>query len=180
MDKIFLLAGYTGVGKSHFLSEAQKYGVSSLHLRRMWEEKYDNSRELATKAFLELEKKNGNRNEWLNILLPEIKNKIKRHKVFIIEGISVESEIDWIYKNFQGKEIRLIYIYTNFFEKRCESVAQRENTDLDNAKKIIHRSDTNRTNLGMPKIIERADMRIENKYDESLLVEIREILMMEI
>lgn len=177
MDTIFLLSGYTGVGKSRFLSEAQKCGISSLHLHRMWEAKYDNSRELAGKAFIELEKQTGNRNEWLNILLPEIINKIKSHKVFIFEGISVESEIDWVHQKFPSKRIILIYLFTNFIEKRCELVAKRENTDLENARKIIHRSDTNRANLGMQKILERADIKVENRYDESFLEEIRELLM---
>ena len=169
MKTLILLKGYRGVGKSLFLTEAQRYNVFSLHLRRMWEDKYSNNRILAEKEFIDLEQKTGNRNEWLNVLLPEIQKSIKNHALYIFEGIFTVSEIEWIEKNIQNRKIILIYIYTKYPEKRCELVSKREKVSLKN--------DTNRLNLGMDKLEELAQIKIENRYDNSFLVEVRDLLM---
>ncbi len=177
MNSLILLIGYTGVGKSHFLAEAKRYNIFSVQLRRMWEAKNSNNRILAKKALIKLEQKTGNRNEWLNILLPEIQNSIEKHNLCIFEGISTESEINWIEENIQNRKILLIYIFTNCSEKRIQFVSKRENVSIDQAKAIILRSDKNRNNLGMEKLKERAHRRIENKYDNSFLDEIRDLVM---
>lgn len=176
MNTLIILAGFTGVGKSFFLSESQKYGISSLQLRRLWEARFSNSRTLSEKAFLELEKKTGNRNEWLNILLPEIKQKMQTHNNFIIEGISNETEIDWIQQSIKPKNLYLIYLYTKDFDKRVSLVSKRDNLNIDEARNTISRSDTNRSNLGMSKIINRANIQIENKYDASFPDQIKNFL----
>jgi len=161
MRKIFLVYGLTCVGKSTFCEyAANKYKMVSLHIRRLFEEKY--SRETAHMMYRKMLAEHGNCH-WLSFLTGEL-TEFKKHSLLVIEGFFTMDEAEWC-ANFFEAEVHIIYMESEL-HIRIDRKRIKKDMDHECARLKVANSDEYRSRRNINSIRNNAEIILRNNTNK--------------
>ena len=157
---IICVIGLPGAGKSLFCSVSNQLGFSVINMgdqirKEIKKRGLSDDAETLNKMMIKLRKENG-RSAIANICIPIIKESQNKH--IIIDGIRNIEEI----KEFQkiGKVITILI--TNTTERRMNFLIGRGRKDAPLDKKSFRKRDENEISIGLDKVLEIPDIKINN------------------
>ena len=157
---IICIIGLPGAGKSLFCSVSNQLGFSVINMgdqirKEIKKRGLSDKAETLNKMMIKLRKENG-RSAIANICIPIIKESQNKH--IIIDGIRNIEEI----KEFQkiGKVITILI--TNTTERRMNFLIERGRKDAPLDKKSFRKRDENEISIGLDKVLEIPDIKINN------------------